>query len=218
MSEVRFEPCARRVRATLGGVTVIDSSRVQYGYKDGWPPYPAYYVPVEDVRMDVLEQRGATQALSEPVNGLVTFRWKAFDGVFEESEQVFVHPRDPRHRVDVVASDRHIEVFVEGEKVADSRRPSMLFETGLPVRYYLPKTDVRMELLTSTTNRTGCPYKGFADYWSVTVNGEVHENIVWGYTTPLPDAMKVAGLVCFYNEKVDIKVDGVLQERPESPF
>jgi uncharacterized protein (DUF427 family) len=98
--------------------------------------------------------------------------------------------------------------------VASSSQPRILFETGLPPRYYLPLSDVRLDLLRPSATRTSCPYKGTASYWHV---GE-HEDIVWIYRTPLPESQKVAGLACFYNEKVDLYVDGELQERPESPF
>jgi uncharacterized protein (DUF427 family) len=89
-----------------------------------------------------------------------------------------------------------------------------LFETGLPVRYYVPKTHVRMDLLTPTDTVSHCPYKGQAEYWSVAG----HSDLAWSYPTPLPESERIAGLVGFYNEKVDIFVDGVLQERPHAKF
>lgn len=111
-----------------------------------------------------------------------------------------------------------MRVEIDGVTVADSTNASFLFETGLPVRYYLPKTDVRMDLLTPTDLSTACPYKGTARYWSVAVDGETHDNVVWGYDTPLPESQKVTGLVAFYNEKLDIYIDEVLQERPKTMF
>ena len=140
------------------------------------------------------------------------------DSGFEEDEECYVHPRDPNTRLDSLPSSRRVRVEIEGVTVADSTNASFLFETGLPVRYYLPKTDVRMDLLTPTDLSTACPYKGTARYWSVTVDGEAHDNVVWGYDTPLPESQKVAGLVAFYNEKLDIYIDEVLQERPETMF
>ena len=101
-----------------------------------------------------------------------------------------------------------VRVEIDGVTIADSERPTLLFEGGLPVRYYLPKSDVRMELLTPTDRSSTCHWKGEARYWSVTVDGVTHENIVWGYERPLPEAEEIAGLVAFYNEKVDIYVDG----------
>ncbi|MBX2797580.1 MAG: DUF427 domain-containing protein [Myxococcales bacterium] len=218
MSDVRFEPCPRRVRALVKGQVVIDSTRVRYGWPVDGPPYPVYYVPLDDVRTELLEAHGLTEAVHGEQDGHVTFRWSAFDTILEEAEEVFVHPRSPYSRVDVLGSDRRVQVFVAGEEVADSRRAKLLFETGLPTRYYLPQTDVRMDKLTPTDTSTGCPYKGFARYWSVSAGGAEHPDIAWGYTTPLLEVCQIAGLVCFYNEKVDIVVDGVKQERPRTPL
>jgi uncharacterized protein (DUF427 family) len=111
-----------------------------------------------------------------------------------------------------------VRVEVEGVTVAESASPRLLFETGLPVRYYLPKTHVRMELLTPTDTVSHCPYKGQAEWWSVRVGDGLREDLAWSYRTPLPESQKIAGLVAFYNEKVDIYVDGVQQERPHTKF
>ena len=97
---------------------------------------------------------------------------------------------------------------IDGEVVADSVQPRILFETGLPPRFYVPQTDVRMDLLTPTDTSTGCPYKGFAHYWDATIGGATHADIAWGYRTPLPESRDVAGLVCFYDDKVELEVDG----------
>jgi uncharacterized protein (DUF427 family) len=96
--------------------------------------------------------------------------------------------------------------------------PRLLFETGLPVRYYLPKTHVRMDLLTATETASHCPYKGEAEWWSVEAGGSLHADLAWSYRTPLPESQKIAGLIAFYDEKVDVYVDGVLQERPKTKF
>ena len=127
---------------------------------------------------------------------------------------MFRHPRDPYHRVDVLGSSRHVQVRVGGVLIAESRRPRLLFETGLPVRYYLPKLDVRLDLLTPSPTRTRCPYKGEAVYWSVQAAGDVYENIVWSYPAPIPETPKIENMLAFFNEKTDIVVDGVAQERP----
>ena len=140
------------------------------------------------------------------------------DHWFEEDEEVYVHPRDPYTRIDILSSSRRVRVEIDGVTIADSSNSSLLFETGLPVRYYLPKTDVRFDLLTATDTATACPYKGTARYWSVAVNGNTHEDILWGYNSPLPESQKIAGLVAFYNEKVDIYLDEELQERPNTVF
>ena len=107
---------------------------------------------------------------------------------------------------------------VDGVTIAESQSPRLLFETGLPVRYYLPKTHVRLDLLEPTDAVTHCPYKGQAEYWSVRTGDGVHEDLAWSYSTPLPESQKIAGLIAFYNEKVDIYLDGELQERPSTKF
>jgi uncharacterized protein (DUF427 family) len=166
----------------------------------------------------------AVWAYPDPVDSVpelrdyVAFYWEQADAWYEEDDEVFKHARDPYHRVDVLNSSRHVQVLVDGAVVAESRRPRLLFETGLPVRYYLPKLDVRLDLLAPSLRRTRCPYKGEAVYWSVRSGGELHEDIVWGYPAPVPEAPKIENLLSFYNEKVDIVVDGEPQERPVTPW
>ena len=94
----------------------------------------------------------------------------------------------------------------------------MLFETLLPTRYYLPKTSVNWENTKESTTTSSCPYKGMAEYYDVVVRGKEHKDAIWWYKYPTPESVAVAGRVCFYNEKVDVWVDGVLQERPKSKF
>jgi uncharacterized protein (DUF427 family) len=140
------------------------------------------------------------------------------DRWLEEDELVASHPRDPYKRVEAIASSRHVRVELDGVCLADSGRPVLLFETSLPTRYYVPREDVNLDALEATTNHSHCPYKGIADqYWSVTGQPDA-TNVAWSYSAPLPAVAKVAGLVAFYNELVDVTVDGVRQERPESPF
>jgi uncharacterized protein (DUF427 family) len=122
------------------------------------------------------------------------------------------------HRITITPADLHVEVTVSGEKVAESDRPVLLEETGLPTRYYLPREHVRTELLRPSGRETTCPFKGQASYWSVAVNSEVHDDLVWSYETPIPEAEGVTGLMCFYNERVDLTIDGMHQRRPETPF
>ena len=131
---------------------------------------------------------------------------------------MWVHARDPYTRIDVLSSSRRVRIEIDGVTVADSTNASFLYETGLPVRYYLPKTDVRMDLLTPSDTSTACPYKGTARYWSAEVNGETHQDVVWGYDSPLPESQKITGLICFYDEKVDVYVDEERQERPKTKF
>jgi uncharacterized protein (DUF427 family) len=242
---IRIEPSTKRVRVYLGGETVVDTVRPSLVWEI--PYYPTYYFPVEDVRTDLLipdgnversPSRGDGKTFTVKVNGkeaagaalrytespieelrdLVRFEWDAMDAWFEEDEQVFVHPRDPYHRVDILGSSRHVRVEVDGVTVAESSSPRLLFETGLPVRYYLPKTHVRMDLLEHTDTVTSCPYKGQAEYWSIRVGDQVHKDLAWSYPQPIVESAKVATLIAFYNEKLDIYVDGVKQERPKSPF
>jgi uncharacterized protein (DUF427 family) len=233
----------KRVRVMLGGEMVADTTRPLLVWEN--PSYPNYYFPEADVRTDLLAETGesrdtpglglATRYMVKAgnaegaaysfldsgvpeVDGHIAFVWRTMDHWFEESEEVYTHARDPNTRIDILPSDRQVRVVIDGVTVADSGNGSFLFETGLPPRYYLPKTDVRMDLMTPTSHTTACPYKGNARYWSATVNGQVHENILWGYDTPLPESQKIAGLVCFYNEKVDIYIDEELQDRPVTKF
>jgi uncharacterized protein (DUF427 family) len=122
------------------------------------------------------------------------------------------------HRITVTPADLHVEVSVNGVEVADSDRPVLLEETGLPTRYYLPREHVRADLLRATNSETTCPFKGQASYWSVELDDEVHDDLVWSYESPIPQAEGVAGLLCFYNERVDLVVDGVALARPETPY
>ena len=148
----------------------------------------------------------------------IRFDWNAMDSWFEEDEEVFVHARDPHKRIDALRSSRHVVVEIDGVPVADSSRPVLLFETGLPTRYYLPKTDVRMDLLTASDSLTRCPYKGVAEYYSVNLGGKTYDDIVWWYRNPAHESAAIAALVAFYNEKVDHIVDGVREERPVTTF
>ena len=151
---------------------------------------------------------------------LVIFSWQpgVLDRWLEEDEEVAGHPRDPHKRVEAIASSRHITVAVGGVVLADSHRPVLLFETDLPTRYYLPRDDVSFDALTSSANSSLCPYKGEADqYWSVIGQPDAN-NVAWSYSAPLPAVGKIAGRVAFYNELVDITLDGVIMDRPVSPF
>jgi uncharacterized protein (DUF427 family) len=242
---IRIEPGAKRVRAYLGGEAVVDSIRPMLVWEARY--YPTYYFPVADVRTGLLEADGGVahspsrgdgcvstvraggkeapgaavryeDSPIEDLRDLIRIEWDAMDAWFEEDEEVFTHPRDPYTRVDILPSSRHVRVEVDGVTVAESASPRLLFETGLPARYYLPKTHVRMDLLVPTDSVSHCPYKGQAEWWSVRAGENVREDLAWSYQTPLPESQKIAGLVAFYNEKVDIYVDGVRQERPHTKF
>lgn len=242
---IRIEPSAKRVRAYLGGDVVADTTRPTLVWEI--PYYPAYYFPAEDVRTDLLHADGGVahspsrgdgrtftvraggkeapggalryeDSPIEELRELIRLQWDAMDAWFEEDEEVFTHPRDPYTRVDILSSSRHVRVEVDGMTIAESASPRLLFETGLPPRYYLLKTHVRLDLLIPTDTVTHCPYKGQAAYWSVRAGDTVHEDLAWSYRAPLPESQKVAGLIAFYNEKVELYVDGVLQERPSTKF
>ena len=154
------------------------------------------------------------------VGDLVVLSWQpgVLDRWVEEDEEVGGHPRDPHKRVEAIASSRHVVVGLHGVTLGESTSPVLLFETDLPTRYYLPREDVHLDALSASTNQTQCPYKGTADeYWDMPEDPDA-TNIAWSYSAPLPAVGKVAHRVAFYNELVDITVDGVEQPRPESLF
>ncbi len=236
-----FESSPRRMRGLFAGETVVDSRSMKLLYERGHPP--RCYFPRADVRMDLLERSGHTTRSRQkgdavywnlraggrtvenaawsypdpppgapPLQDYVAFYWQSMDGWLEEDEPVIGHVRDPYHRVDVLSTSRHVRVSIAGTLLAESRRTRVLFETGLPPRWYFPLEDVHAELIP-TDLWTMCPYKGYADYFSVRAGGELHENVAWTYREPLHDAAAVAGYVAFFNERVEIEVDGEVQER-----
>ena len=148
----------------------------------------------------------------------IAFAWNKMDAWFEEDEEVFVYARDPHKRVDVLQSSRHVRVVVDGTAVADSKRPWLLFETGLPTRYYLPRPDVRMDLLEPSDTVTRCPYKGEANFYSIRTGGELYRDLAWTYRYPMLECLKIQGFLGFLSEKVDIYEDNKLQPRPETPW
>ena len=241
---VRTEPGHKRVRAYLHGQLVVDTTRPTLVWER--PYYPTYYLPLADVRAELVAtgavdsspSRGEGQVFDVRVPGatavaaarrypdsalealrdLVRLDWDAMTEWLEEDEPVYTHPRDPYTRVDILTSSRRVRVEIDGVTVAESDRPTILFETGLPPRYYLPLSHLRTELLRPSATTSHCPYKGTATYWSVDTGQAVHADAVWTYRAPLPESQKVIGLACFYNERVDIYVDGVLEERPRTHF
>jgi uncharacterized protein (DUF427 family) len=240
-----IEPCPRRVRGYLDGRPVFDTTRAIYVWE--WPPYPQYYIPLADIDAAVLIDERHPQKLSrgtaaryglstgevsraaalrvygddalEGLAGMARFEWDALDAWYEEDEQIFVHPRNPYSRVDAVRSTRRVRVEIDGVVLAESSSPVMIFETGLPTRYYLNRTDVDFTCLRPTGTVTACPYKGrTSGYWSAVLGDAVHEDIAWAYDFPTAPLLPVAGLVAFYNEKVDTHVDGVLVPRPTTQW
>ena len=242
--EIRVEHGRKRVRILLTGELVADTTAPLLVWEV--PFYPTYYVPAADVAAKLIpagtaedkhlgeaelytvqvpggaEATGAARKYpASPARQLtdaIRFDWDAMGEWLEEDEPVYTHARDPHTRVDILASSRHIRVEVDGVTVADSRSPRILFETGLPPRYYLPLTDIRTDLLRPSATLTHCPYKGTAGYWSVDTGTQVHQDIVWIYRTPLPESQKIAGLAAFYDEKVDVFIDDVPQRRPHTHF
>ncbi|MEW2381439.1 DUF427 domain-containing protein [Micromonospora sp. NPDC047707] len=241
----RMEPVPRRIRAFLAGEQVLDTTRARYVWE--WSFYPQYYIPIADVNRSLLvdeqcteeSRRGAARLhglrVGETVRrscgrwygddapaGLadtIRFDWDAMDSWFEEDEQVFVHPRNPYARVDALRSTRSVRVELDGVVLAESTSPVLVFETGLPTRYYLNRTDVNVHHLVPSATTTACPYKGrTSDYWSVRVDDTVHPDLAWSYAFPTAALLPIAGLVAFYNEKVDLIVDGERLSRPKTHF
>ncbi len=222
----RVERGLKRVRAYLAVDLVADTPAPLLVWEN--PGYPAYYIPAQDIRASLVPagrsdshpRMGEAELLhvktptataelaarrypGSPVPALrqaIRLDWAAMTEWLEEDEPVYVHPRDPYKRVDILASSRLVRVEVDGVTVAESGQPRILFETGLVPRYYLPLTDLRADLLRRSDRSTQ------------------HRDIAWMYRTPLPESQKIAGLACFYNERVDLYLDGVPQPRPASPL
>ncbi len=257
LDELRYEPTEKRVRASLGGVTIADSTRAVLV----WEPkrvLPSYAVPEEDLRVELVPStraagpgtaddpaerpvlhggvpfgvhstagealaiRAGGETLADAafrpadadLRGYVVLDFYAFDAWHEEDEPIVSHPRDPYHRVDIRQSSRHVRIELESELLAESSRPHLVFETSLPVRFYLPREDVRVPLRASD-KRTYCAYKGEASYWSLDVNGVERANLLWSYERPLREAADITGLVAFFDEKVEVTVDGERRGAPQ---
>lgn len=237
---VRVEPGHKRIRTMFGGEVIADTTAPLLVWEK--PYYPVYYFPVEDVRAEALRQTGLSRSPSRgeaihstvsvgarsapdaayrypdsPIDEIrdhIAFDWDAMDHWFEEDEEVYVHARNPYTRIDVLSSSRHVRVEIDGVAVAESVRPTLLFETGLPVRFYLPRTDVRADLLRPSATTTGCPYKGNATYHSIEIEGVVHDDVIWTYPFPARESAGIAGLLAFYEERVDLFVDEERWDRP----
>lgn len=244
---IYLETYPRRIRGRLGGETVVDSVGARLLHESLHLPvlyFPAEHVRTDlleptdhtthcpwkgdasywTLRVGDREAENAVWSYREPLDGVAgiaghyAFYATAVDEWLEEDEPLLGHVRDPYHRVDVLDTSRHVKVSLHGELLGESGRARVLFETGLPPRWYLPVEDVRDELLEPSETTSGCPYKGRARYHSARVGDELEEDVAWVYDEPLHDADRVAGYVCFYNEKVDLEVDGEAEGRPETPF
>ena len=154
----------------------------------------------------------------DDIKGYLAFYWHKLDHWYEEDDEVFVHVRDPYHRVDVLNSSRHVRVERDGVVLAESDRPRFLFETSLPMRTYLPLADVDQHLLEPSDTTSQCPYKGVASYYSARVGEDLVSDLAWTYRFPIPELPKVEGLVAFYDEHVDVYIDGILQPCPDTPW
>ncbi|KAF9813517.1 hypothetical protein IEO21_05554 [Rhodonia placenta] len=236
-TQPHIETLPRRVRVLFAGQYIVDTRKAKLVWLK--PNYPTFFFDSADVPQKYLSrasisgelqqydivvgsrkaEAAATEYLDGDLKGLITISFSSMDAWFEEDEQVFVHPKDPYKRVDVLQSSRHVRVEVNGVELANTTKPRLLFETGLPVRTYIPKTDCRVDLLKPSQLTTECPYKGVANYYNVSISsGETFENIVWWYRVPQPECVDIKGFVAFYDEKVDVWVDGELQPRPRSPW
>jgi uncharacterized protein (DUF427 family) len=241
-----LDPVPYRVRALFEKETVVDSLRPYLLHESG--KLPVFYFDRADVRTDLLEGpergdeepgkgvverwtlnvegRSAPAAWSYPeppeesrfLDGLIAFKWDELDEWFAEDEQLYGHPRDPYSRIDIFRTSRHVRVLLDGEVLADTRSALALYETGLPPRFYLSSEDVRTDLLVPSPTRTRCAYKGSASYWSVQIGDELHEDLVWTYRDPDDDAHEVRDLLCFFNERVDLELDGEVDERPQTQW
>ncbi len=233
-------PVPRRIRAVVAGRTVLDTTNACYVWEHA--KYPQYYIPFADIDGTVLvdEDRGLTLSrgharrfglqvvgVARPhallvygddalagLSGMARFEWGSVDAWYEEDERVFVHPRDPYTRVDAIRSTRHLEIRLGGVLLAVSSSPVMVFETGLPTRYYVDPMDVDHSHLRPSDTVTECPYKGTTSgYWTAQVGEATVPDVAWTYAFPTRALQPIAGLVAFYNEKVDITLDGLVQGR-----
>ena len=242
----RVEPTPRRVRGYVDGVLVFDTVAARYVWEV--PYYPQYYVPVKDVRTQYLVdedhsrrlQFGTSRSHALHVNGVTIaesvrvfdgddalpgiagtarFAWDAVDWFEEDERIVGGHPRNPYARVDALRSHRHVRVERDGVLLADTHAPVLLFETGLPTRYYIDRTDVTFEHLLATDTQTACPYKGVTSgYWSVRIGDAVLPDLAWTYQYPDRQVATITGMIAFYNEQVDTVIDGTPLPRPRTHF
>jgi uncharacterized protein (DUF427 family) len=238
-----WDPVAHRIRAIFAGETIVDSTNAKLLHETGRLPvyyFPeedlradllessdhSTHCPYKgqaryrSIRVGDRVAENAIWSYPDPIDsvpflvGHAALYWDAVDEWFVEDEQAFGHPRDPYSRIDVYPTSRRVRVLLDGEVLADSRRAKILFETALPPRYYLPQEDVRMELLGTSSKKTRCAYKGSASYWHVRVGRTLHENLVWTYREPQHDAEPVKDMLAFFNERVDLEIEGEVGERP----
>ena len=240
-------PVPQRIRAIVGDETLVDSREARLLFETGHLPvyyFPRHEVRFDLLEPSETQTycphkgeasywtivtgertvRDAVWAYPEPLEsarflaGHVALYWDRVDAWFAEDERLHGHPRDPFHRIDVHATTRRVRVLLDGEVLAESVHAVGLFETGLPPRWYLRAEDVRTELLEPSGKKTRCAYKGLASYWNVRVRGRLVEDLVWSYPEPQHEAEQVGGLLCFFNERVDLELDGEVMERPRTQW
>jgi uncharacterized protein (DUF427 family) len=185
---VYVEPFRRRVRAEAGGRTVVDCERALLVHRPGAPPSFAF--PAADVQVPAAEP--------EPeAPGYVRVSWDAVDAWYEEDEQVFMHPRNPYHRVDCVRTRRRLRVEVAGTSLVDTDETLGVYETALEPRLYVGREHIRMDLLVPSPTTTYCPYKGTASYWTAMVGDVTVADVAWSYDDPLPESLTLGGMLSF---------------------
>jgi uncharacterized protein (DUF427 family) len=246
-SALFFEPVPYRLRGFFAGEAVFDTLRAKLLYETGHLPVYSVpeealrhelFEPSDrrttcphkgeasyrSLRVGDRFEADAVWTYLEPIVPAAflaehaAFYWGKLDEWFVEDEQVFGHPRDPYHRIDTHRTTRPVRVSIDGETVAESTQAVALFESGLPPRFYLPAEDVRTELLEPSDTNTRCAYKGVASYWDVRVGDTLHEDLAWTYREPDRDGEAIRDLICFFNERVDLEVDGEAQERPTTQW
>lgn len=244
---ILWDPVPYRLRARFAGQTVVDTRAAALLHETNHLPVyyvpeadlahelleptgTQTFCPIKgdctyrSIRVGDRVATDAVWAYREPIvsapflAGHAALVWDALDEWLVEEDQVLGHPRDPYHRLDVFRASAHVRVLLDGELLAESRRARVLHETSLPARHYLPAEDVRQELLEPSGTHTRCAYKGEASYWHVRVGDRVEDDLVWSYPDPTPEAEPVRGLLCFFDERVDVELDGVVQERPVTPW
>jgi len=230
---VKIESTPRRVRALFDGKFLFDTTSAKHVWEHKY--FPQFWIPITAVTPGVLTKGKALDAETSayfatakgvnketdrvitfekgPLAGLVRFEFKAMDAWFEEDAQIYDHPKNPYTRIDILPSSRKIEVKIDGTTIAESTNSLFLFETGLRTRFYLPKTSVEWKYLSKSDTTSKCPYKGLAQYYNVTVNEKEYKDHIWWYEYPTTESASIQGHLCFYNEKVDTYIDGVLEEK-----
>ncbi|EON65988.1 hypothetical protein W97_05231 [Coniosporium apollinis CBS 100218] len=233
----------RRVRAQLGGNFVADTTNAKHVWEH--PSYPQFYIPITDLTKHASHKKidevkndsghilaeiwrvSAGSKSSDAVYfrpgygqlaGLIRLTFHEMDQWYEEDTPIYVHPKDPTKRIDVLPSTRPIEIHLDGHVLAKSSHCLHLIEPLLPTRYYLPPTSMNPAILHRSGSRSRCPYKGEAEYYDVVLDGKVYRDLIWWYRYPTSEVAPIAGALCFYNEKVDVVLDGKKLERPKSKF